>query len=52
MSLQLIIIAGPDVGHTHTIQAGPDLMLGRGQQSFYHVTDGRVPRPLPAPARR
>jgi serine/threonine protein kinase len=44
MSLQLHVIAGPDAGKTLTVQAGPDLMLGRGPQSFYHVTDGRVSR--------
>jgi serine/threonine protein kinase len=44
MSLQLHVIAGPDAGGVHTLQAGADLMLGRGQQSFYRVTDGRVSR--------
>jgi serine/threonine protein kinase len=44
MSLQLQIIAGPDAGRTHTLQSGSDLMLGRGEKSFYRLTDGRVSR--------
>jgi serine/threonine protein kinase len=44
MSLQLRVIAGPDSGHTYTLQSGPDLMLGRGTQSFYHVNDPRASR--------
>jgi hypothetical protein len=44
MSLQLLVIAGPDQGRTFTLQAGPDLMLGRSQHSYYRLTDPRVSR--------
>src|SRR5438309_12113806 len=44
MSLQLVVMAGPDAGRTITLQAGSDLMLGRGEKSFYRVTDPRVSR--------
>jgi pSer/pThr/pTyr-binding forkhead associated (FHA) protein len=44
VSLQLQIIAGPDAGRTHTLKSGSDLMFGRGDKSFYRVTDGRVSR--------
>ena len=35
MSLQLLVTAGPDAGQTFTVQAGPDLTLGRGERSYY-----------------
>jgi serine/threonine protein kinase len=44
MSLQLIIVAGPDVGRVFTLQAGPQLMLGRSQHSFYQLKDPRASR--------
>ncbi|HEV3079052.1 MAG TPA: FHA domain-containing serine/threonine-protein kinase [Gemmataceae bacterium] len=44
MSLQLIIIAGPDQGRAFTLQAGPNLMLGRGSSSLYRLTDARASR--------
>jgi serine/threonine protein kinase len=44
MSLQLIIIAGPDQGRPFTLQPGPSLMLGRSQQALYRLNDPRVSR--------
>jgi serine/threonine protein kinase len=44
MSLQLLVVDGPDASKVFTIQAGPDLMLGRGQQCLYHLNDPRVSR--------
>jgi serine/threonine protein kinase len=44
MSLQLVVIAGPDQGRTYTVQPGRELMLGRGDKSYYRLTDGRVSR--------
>jgi serine/threonine protein kinase len=44
MSLQLQVIAGPDKGQVFTIQAGTDLMLGRGAQAFYRLNDLCVSR--------
>lgn len=44
MSLQLLVIEGPDKDKVFTIQAGPELMLGRGQQSLYRLSDPRVSR--------
>jgi serine/threonine protein kinase len=44
MSLQFVVVAGPDAGRTLTLQAGSDLMLGRGDKSFYRLTDPRVSR--------
>ncbi|HEV3115486.1 MAG TPA: FHA domain-containing serine/threonine-protein kinase [Gemmataceae bacterium] len=44
MSLQLVVIAGPDAGKTFTLQSGPDLMLGRGSSSLYRLTDPRASR--------
>jgi serine/threonine protein kinase len=44
MSLQLVVIAGPDRGRTFTVQPGDDLMLGRGDKSFYRLNDPRVSR--------
>jgi serine/threonine protein kinase len=44
MSLQLVVVAGPDAGKTFTLQPGSDLMLGRGEKSFYRITDPRVSR--------
>src|SRR5262249_51026904 len=44
MSLQLVVIAGPDKDRTFTIQAGPDLFLGRSERSFYRLSDPRASR--------
>src|SRR5262249_10173726 len=44
MSLQLLVIAGPDKGRAFTLQNGTDLMLGRGSQSLYRLSDPRVSR--------
>jgi serine/threonine protein kinase len=44
VSLQLQVIAGPDSGRTHTLQAGPNLMLGRAEKAFYRITDPAVSR--------
>jgi serine/threonine protein kinase len=44
MSLQLLVTAGPDAGQTFTVQAGPDLTLGRGERSYYRLNDPRASR--------
>jgi serine/threonine protein kinase len=44
MSLQLLVVAGPDKGRAFTLQAGADLMIGRGTQSLYRLNDPRVSR--------
>src|SRR5262249_43956161 len=44
MSLQFLIVAGPDKDRVLTIQPGPDLMLGRSQHCFYQLSDPRVSR--------
>src|SRR5436190_19222683 len=44
MSLQLHVVAGPDVGRTFTIQNSEDSLLGRGQNCLYRLNDPRVSR--------
>jgi serine/threonine protein kinase len=44
MSLQLAVIAGPDAGRVFTLQSGPELMLGRGSDSLYRLSDPRTSR--------
>jgi serine/threonine protein kinase len=44
MSLQLLVVAGPDQGRAFTLHAGPDLMIGRSAQAYYTLTDPRVSR--------
>src|SRR5205823_1008800 len=44
MSLQLRVIAGPDVGRMFTIQASEDSLLGRGHNCLYRLNDPRVSR--------
>jgi serine/threonine protein kinase len=44
MSLQLFVVAGPDKDRAITLQAGPNLMLGRGEKAFYQLKDPRVSR--------
>jgi len=44
MSLQLVVTAGPDAGRVFTLQQGSDLTLGRGEKSFYRITDPRASR--------
>lgn len=35
MSLQLLVIAGPDKGRAFTLHAGPDLMLAKRPEDRY-----------------
>src|SRR4029079_15906443 len=44
MSLQLLVLSGPDRDRVIAIQAGADLLVGRGQTSFYRLNDPRVSR--------
>jgi serine/threonine protein kinase len=44
MSLQLLVMTGPDKDRTFKIQSGADLMIGRGPQSYYRLNDPRVSR--------
>jgi serine/threonine protein kinase len=44
MSLQLVVIAGPDKGRAFTLQMGPDQMLGRSTHALYQLEDPRVSR--------
>lgn len=44
MSLQLVVIAGPDKGKAFVLQAGADLMMGRSAQALYQLNDPRVSR--------
>jgi serine/threonine protein kinase len=44
MSLQLVVIAGPDKDRVFALQVGPDLMLGRSQSARYRLNDPRVSR--------
>jgi serine/threonine protein kinase len=44
MSLQLLVIAGPDQGRAFILHAGPDLMLGRSASAYYRLNDPRVSR--------
>ena len=44
MSLQLFVLAGPDKDRVYDLKEGADLMLGRGTQSCYQVTDPSVSR--------
>ncbi len=44
MSLQLVVVAGPDRGQKLLLHAGPDLMLGRSSTAYYHLSDPRVSR--------
>ena len=44
MSLELVIIAGPDQGKTLVLNAGKGLMLGRSAQAQYQISDPRVSR--------
>jgi hypothetical protein len=37
MSLQLLVIAGPDQGRAFTLDAGPNLMLGRSSHPLYRL---------------
>lgn len=42
MTLQLFVVAGPDKDRAFPIQIGPDLMIGRSPQAYYHVTDPSI----------
>ncbi len=44
MSLQFVIVAGPDQGKAFTLHPGPNLMLGRSAQAEYRLNDPRVSR--------
>jgi serine/threonine protein kinase len=44
MSLELVVISGPDKDRHLTLNVGPDLMLGRGEKAHYQLTDPRVSR--------
>jgi serine/threonine protein kinase len=44
MSLQLLVIAGPDSGRALTLHAGPNLILGRSKDAYYQINDPRVSR--------
>ena len=44
MTLQLFVVAGPDKDRAFPIQIGPDLMIGRSPQAYYHVTDPSISR--------
>jgi serine/threonine protein kinase len=44
MSLQFLVIAGPDQGKSFILQAGPDLMLGRSANAYYQLSDPRASR--------
>jgi serine/threonine protein kinase len=44
MSLQFVVLAGPDRGRKLLLHALPDLMLGRSAQAYYQLTDPRVSR--------
>lgn len=44
MSLQLLVIAGPDINRSFILHEGENLMLGRAQQAYYRLNDPRVSR--------
>jgi serine/threonine protein kinase len=44
MSLELVVIAGPDKGQSFTLNVGKDLLVGRSAQAHYQLTDPRASR--------
>ncbi len=44
MSLQFFVLAGPDKDRVFDLKEGADLMIGRGTQSSYQLTDPSVSR--------
>lgn len=44
MSLELVVINGPDKDRKFTLNVGPDLMLGRSATAQYQLSDPRVSR--------
>jgi serine/threonine protein kinase len=44
MSLQLFVVSGPEKDRVFTLHPGDDLMLGRGANSAYKLTDPRASR--------
>jgi serine/threonine protein kinase len=44
MSLELLVIAGPDKDRTFTLNVGANLMIGRSAQAHYQLSDPRVSR--------
>src|SRR5262245_3758641 len=44
MSLELVVISGPDKDRRLVLNVGPNLMLGRGDKAHYQLSDPRVSR--------
>jgi serine/threonine protein kinase len=44
MSLELLVIAGPDKDRSFTLNVGADLMVGRSATAHYQLSDPRVSR--------
>ncbi len=44
MSLEFVVLTGPDKGQNFTLNVGENLMLGRSAQAHYQLTDPRVSR--------
>jgi serine/threonine protein kinase len=44
MSLELVVLTGPDKDRNFVLNVGPGLMLGRSAQAHYQVSDPRVSR--------
>jgi serine/threonine protein kinase len=44
MSLQFLVIAGPDKGKLFAVHPGPDMMLGRGHHAYYQINDPEAAR--------
>ncbi len=44
MSLELLVISGPDKDHVFTLNVGTNLMLGRSAQAHYQLNDPRASR--------
>ena len=44
MAFQLVVIEGPDVGRTFSLEDGSKLRIGRGEQSDTRLSDGTVSR--------
>jgi serine/threonine protein kinase len=44
MSLQLLVVQGPDLGRVFTLHPGDDNLLGRGKDALYQLNDPRTSR--------
>src|SRR5208283_873853 len=44
MKLQLLVVAGPDCDKIFPVQLGPELIIGRSPQAYYHLNDPQVAR--------